>query len=160
MWRFLFNFQGRINRAKAWLFFTLLLLAEGVLAAVGRAMIWVGDTVDTIQALALTDDIVMVLVYVGGAAINVALISLAVRRVHDRAKSGWWVLGYASAALVCAIASNALVNDAYADGRAPSDPGMLLMMAALAVIVWFLFELLVLKGSDGPNRFGPDPLAN
>ncbi len=160
MWYFLFNFHGRINRAKAWLFFTLLAIAEGVLAAIGRVMIWIGDALDTSQALALTDDIVMVLVYVVGAAINVAAVSLAVRREHDRGKSGWWILGYGCAALVCAVASNTLANNAYANGEGPSDAGMVLMVAALAIIVWFLVELLVLAGANGSNRFGPDPLAN
>lgn len=159
MWRYLFSFQGRINRAKAWLFFTLLLIAEGVLAAIGRVAIWIGDALDTSQALALTDDIVMVLVYVVGAAINVALIAVAVRRMHDRGKSGWWVLGYSCASLVCAVASNTLANNAYANEQGPSDPGMLLMVGALAVFVWFFVELLVLPGTEGPNPFGPDPLA-
>lgn len=58
-------------------------------------------------------------------------ISAQVRRFHDRNMSGWWVLGFAVAGAIPIVG--------YA--------------ASLAA-----FVITVLKGTDGDNRFGPDPL--
>ena len=52
-------------------------------------------------------------------------VALAVKRVHDRDRSGWFML-------VCLIP---------------------------LVGLWFIVETLFLKGTDGTNRFGADPLA-
>ena len=51
---------------------------------------------------------------------------LAIKRFHDRGKSGWFVL-----------------------------------ISFIPVIgpIWLLVELGFLRGSEGENRFGPDPLA-
>jgi uncharacterized membrane protein YhaH (DUF805 family) len=49
---------------------------------------------------------------------------MAIRRLHDIDRTGWWVL----------LA--------------------LTLIGAILLIVWACF-----KGTDGPNRFGPDPLA-
>ncbi|MGE3873090.1 MAG: hypothetical protein AB7F74_09050 [Parvibaculaceae bacterium] len=37
--------------------------------------------------------------------------------------------------------------------------GRVLSIASLVVGIWALIELGILKGTDGPNRHGPDPLA-
>lgn len=58
-------------------------------------------------------------------------ISALVRRFHDRNMSGWWVLG-----LILL--------------------GMIPFVGFLASIASFV--ITVLKGTDGDNRFGPDPL--
>ncbi|MBB3590648.1 uncharacterized membrane protein YhaH (DUF805 family) [Rhizobium sp. BK529] len=59
------------------------------------------------------------------------MIALLVRRFHDRNISGWWVLGLF---VVCFIPLVGLI-------------------AAIAFLV-----ICVLRGTEGPNRFGPDPL--
>ena len=45
-------------------------------------------------------------------------------------------------------------------GVLPGDEGTLIALAVLATAVgiWFL-AMLILRGTPGPNRFGPDPLA-
>jgi uncharacterized membrane protein YhaH (DUF805 family) len=59
------------------------------------------------------------------------VIALQVRRFHDRDMSGWWYLG---AVIV---------------GNVPF----------VGILVWIaVFVISCLKGTDGPNRFGPDPL--
>jgi len=58
-------------------------------------------------------------------------ISLTVRRFHDRNISGWWYLALFIANLI----------------------PYLNVVAGLAILV-----TTVLKGTEGPNKFGPDPL--
>jgi uncharacterized membrane protein YhaH (DUF805 family) len=37
--------------------------------------------------------------------------------------------------------------------------GMILGLVSLVVGIWALIELGILKGTEGPNQHGPDPLA-
>lgn len=64
-------------------------------------------------------------------AMLVPAIGVGVRRFHDRNLAGWWYLG-------------ALL------GGAIPYVGVLISLAS--------FVVTVLKGTDGDNRFGPDPL--
>ena len=57
-------------------------------------------------------------------------IAVTVRRLHDRDMSGWWYLGLAVASAIPLVG----------------------FAASIA-----LFVLMVLPGTDGGNRFGPDP---
>lgn len=64
-------------------------------------------------------------------AMLLPVIALQVRRFHDRDMSGWWYLG-------AVIVSN---------------------VPFVGILVWIaVFVISCLKGTDGPNRFGPDPL--
>ena len=64
-------------------------------------------------------------------ALLLPVIALQVRRFHDRDMSGWWYLG---AVIV---------------GNVPF----------VGILVWIaVFVISCLKGTDGSNRFGPDPL--
>lgn len=91
----------------------------------------------------------------GGAVmllvIPLLLASLAtgVRRLHDRNKSGWWLLIYwlAPTAVSAWAETQSEGSDMYMAAVA-------LSLAGLAVTIWSLVELGFLKGSQGPNRFG------
>ena len=37
--------------------------------------------------------------------------------------------------------------------------GIAILLAAMAIGIWLTIELGFLKGTQGPNRFAPDPLA-
>jgi uncharacterized membrane protein YhaH (DUF805 family) len=58
-------------------------------------------------------------------------IAVAVRRLHDRNMSGWWYLGFIALSMIPFVG----------------------FIASIAMLVIFC-----LKGTDGDNRFGPDPL--
>ena len=64
-------------------------------------------------------------------AILIPSIAVAVRRLHDRNMSGWWYLGFIVLGAVPFVG----------------------IAASIAMLVIFC-----LKGTDGDNRFGPDPL--
>ena len=60
-----------------------------------------------------------------GLATLLPSIAVAVRRLHDLDRSGWWIL-----------------------------IGLIPLIGWIILIVWYCS-----RGTVGPNRFGPDPLA-
>ena len=70
-----------------------------------------------------------------GVLISLALIlpqiALQVRRFHDRNISGWWYLGLIVACIIPFV---------------------------MFISIIAIFVISVLPGTQGPNKFGPDPL--
>jgi uncharacterized membrane protein YhaH (DUF805 family) len=148
-WRWLlFGFSGRINRAEYW--FTMLVygIVGIVLSGIGYMA---GDTVP-FQALCFTVDL----------ALTVSWLAVAVKRLHDRDKSAWWVVGLYGFPVV-------LICIGLAAGFAGSD-GMgelagvwgflarLCIVAAVGIAFWFFVELACFRGTPGYNRYGPDSI--
>jgi len=78
------------------------------------------------------------------------LAATTVRRLHDRDKSGWWIVPLLMAPILLGKAADWL-GDSYA-----AD---VVVLVLIGFSLWGLVEMLGLKGTTGPNRFGPDPLA-
>jgi uncharacterized membrane protein YhaH (DUF805 family) len=78
------------------------------------------------------------------------LAATAVKRLHDRNKSGWWIVPFLIAPGLLGKAGGWL-GDSY-----PAD---FLMLVMIALGLWGFVEMLCLRGTRGPNRFGPDPQA-
>jgi len=104
----LFSFEGRINRAKYWGFNILIAVILGIVAMID---------------MAITGQISAIYIIVAVISIWPSL-AIAVKRCHDRDRSGWFVL----------VSLIPLVN------------------------LWYLVEVAFLRGTNGNNRFGPDPL--
>ena len=120
----LFGFQGRANRAKFWLVALGILVVEVILFAVilgGAAMS--GDPEQIAAAMGPVASIVILIFAVVATWISIAV---AVKRYHDRNKSGWWVL---------------------------------IVFVPVIGGLWYLIECGFLRGTSGPNNYGPDPLA-
>ena len=143
-----FSFRGRLNRQPYWLR-TLALVGIMILGIV-VAFIPLGVSFGELQggfpsfgrlgiALIVLGVLYLVLV--------VASLSLAVRRLHDRDKSGWWVLVFF-----------VLPSVLQGMGEQTGDAAYVLQLAAFAISIWALVELGFLRGTVGPNRYGPDPL--
>ncbi len=82
-----------------------------------------------------------------GLAVLLPNLAVTARRLHDRNMSGWWMLApYGAMAL-------AFLMGAINAGILAAASGI-----GAFVLVIVLFVMLILKGTDGPNRFGPDPL--
>lgn len=102
------TFSGRASRSEVWywfLFYFLVLLA--------------GYIIDAVIGLFLVS-------VIASLVLIVPFISVEVRRLHDRDRSGWWWLIH-----------------------------FVPLVGAVVMFVW----LLVLAGTPGDNRFGPNPLA-
>jgi uncharacterized membrane protein YhaH (DUF805 family) len=69
------------------------------------------------------------------AAFNIILLVVAIGRLHDADKSGWWLLGLVALPIVALLIG------------APS-------IALVALVGWI--ALLFWPGTIGPNRFGAD----
>ncbi len=77
--------------------------------------------------------------------------AVAVRRLHDRNKSGWWlVIMYAPVFLLTVLGAAVSASD--------PEAGSGLNALSLPFSIWAFVELGCLKGTFGPNRFGDDPL--
>jgi uncharacterized membrane protein YhaH (DUF805 family) len=139
---FLFGFQGRINRAKYWLF-VLISLIVGLLLS---ALTYVFQTI----GLGMIGIIIAVIVDI---AFFVAGIAVGIKRLHDRDKSGWWLLVFY---LVPGILFGVGAGLAMATGR--GGISMILSLAAFAFLIWAFVEFACLRGTVGQNRYGPDPL--
>lgn len=94
---------------------------------------------------------------VASAVVLIALmpiLTVSVRRLHDRNKPWWWMLIYW---LVPALFGPSI------DGQGALFPGLpeaangALMLLSSGISIWSFVDLGILKGTPGPNRFGPDP---
>ncbi len=120
----LFGFQGRANRAKFWLVALGILVVELILfAAIFGDVATSGDPEQIAAAIGPLARIVLFVFFVVATWITVAV---AVKRYHDRNKSGWWVL---------------------------------IVFVPVIGGLWYLIECGFLRGTTGPNNYGPDPLA-
>ena len=131
-----FSFSGRINRGKLWLA-TLLYLAGHL---VFGALIFASDFALPVTAAAV---LYLFVVLVSGIAIGI-------KRLHDRDKSGWWLLVFYVVPGLLSGGGNGLGMDTFA--------GIALSVASLALSIWAFIELGCLRGTVGPNQYGDDPL--
>ena len=147
--KFLFSVEGRFNRAKYWQFILYYVLFS--LAAVA--------VIFAIGALAGDVAMVIALLIFGvilGVPMLVATVVVAIKRMHDRNKSGWWLLLFF---LVPGILGEVAEPISPATGEF-SLPGTIGVLAALVLWIWGFVELAVLRGTRGNNDYGPDPLAD
>ena len=156
----LFSFKGRINRKPWWLAslgagFTASLLSA-ILEALARSS---GETIVNpvthqfeptgIFGLAIS------LIALANAWIAFAL---SVKRLHDRDRTGWWLLWQ----LLIILLAVFLTVVAFA---VPKEQGAVwyalagaAVLVAFIISVWLFVQIGFLRGTQGPNRFGPDPL--
>lgn len=144
--------RGRLGRLAFWLRVILALAVfSAVLAVTGVTL------TELARALPFWREVVFSLSFVVAALAAlgalVVLVLAGIRRLHDRNRSGWWLL------LFWAVPNwlNGVVGNTYAGA-----PDTLLEMAyagvAAILSVWGIVELGVLSGTKGPNRFGASPV--
>jgi uncharacterized membrane protein YhaH (DUF805 family) len=123
------TFSGRASRSEYWYFFLFYVL---VAIALGILFSLMGG-INAIEAQDFSG-LVFVPIALGGLfglGMFLPMISVAVRRFHDRNLSGWWYLASILA-------------------------GMIPLVGFVASIAAFV--ITVLKGTPGQNKFGRDPL--
>lgn len=133
-----FNWQDRAPRSEFWWFFLIAFLLNIALSL-----------------LALVPVLGSIVASLGGLALTWLNIVVAIRRLHDVNKSGWFLLLPGVPYIVCIISVVLAVVIA--------DSYLFLVMCYAGVVLAicftiYLFILMVSKGTTGPNRFGPDPL--
>ena len=84
------DFGGRARRTEFWMFVLFNVLASAVLGLVDR-LIGTASVVDAGGTLVVTPGLLQGLY---GLAVLIPAIAVAVRRLHDTDRSGWWALLY------------------------------------------------------------------
>jgi uncharacterized membrane protein YhaH (DUF805 family) len=149
------EFSGRSRRMEYWMWVLFIILLEVafwvLLMMVGGAAMMSGDPRSALAAgggmmiIAALFSLVWLALLIPGIAV-------AVRRLHDTNRTGWWLLaplaGYCIAFLGAAMAA--------------SGSSMGGLLATLGMIIAFglgltLLVFMFLEGTKGPNRYGPDP---
>lgn len=123
--------KGRISRSQFWLGML------GVAAVFGTAL---GLTFLTAIAYAAIPLILIAFV---------ATYILAIKRLHDRNKTGWWTLVFLWAPGVLDRITDKLTED--------SAMWWVLVLIGAVLSLWGLIELGFLRGTEGDNDYGPDP---
>ena len=128
-----FGFSGRINRAKFWIASLVLMIAF---------------VIPFMLAMATMSTVMWILAVVVFVAASISGLAVGAKRLHDRDRSAWWlVLFYLGPGFLQAM------------GEAMGEIGVIFLVIGFGISIWALVELGFLRGTQGPNRFGPDPLA-
>lgn len=127
-----FSFRGRVGRQEYW----LTVIATWVLTfAAGTLLPAIGDI-----GLVLAIPLYVLVVW--------ATLAMLVRRLHDRGRSGWWlVLMMGPVAVLGALAELVSI--------AEPEAGQGLRLFTLPFYLWVLIDLGCLAGKPDVNRFGP-----
>ncbi|MFO1110827.1 MAG: DUF805 domain-containing protein [Bradyrhizobium sp.] len=173
---YLFGFEGRINRAKYWLAgvvilslmmaFVMLVYSALMINFVAHAMgtphgkgeVSFGFNLDDIfsvidpaawRALSFAK-LPMVLVKATGMVLFLWIfLATAIKRLHDRDRSGWWMVPF------FAVPS---LYDHYSDLLPGSYFALVAGAIMLVLMIWGIVELYFLRGTKWTNRFGANPL--
>ena len=137
------DFQGRSRRKEYWMFFLLNIIIATVL--IGPFYVSLIGGMASSGAGGLSEEEAMLAAFESTSGLSMAGLGLyalyalaslipgiavVVRRLHDRDMSGWWYLGIIV--------------------------GSLIPFIGVIISIGFIV-LMALPGTDGPNRFGPDP---
>jgi uncharacterized membrane protein YhaH (DUF805 family) len=170
---YLFRFDGRINRALLWQALLIVALLAAFLGMIDQAIhVANGQTsfkfhfdldfdfglddlfrvVDprTYRLLASADRATLVLKVLGTSLFLWIYLATAIKRLHDRDRSGWWIVPFF-------FVPNLLFH--FGSLKPDSNWFAPLDWAIQALWLWGLVEMFIVPGGAGDNRFGPDPLA-
>jgi uncharacterized membrane protein YhaH (DUF805 family) len=140
----LFSFTGRIGRASYWL---VMVLMSAVLVAITLAFEFFTASSSGLSTTLVVS--VSAAVVIAALAILVPALAVSAKRLHDRDKSALWILFFWLGPGLIQIL-----------GRRLLDENTQFVTAAIAwvIFLWMLVELGILRGTIGPNQYGPDPL--
>jgi uncharacterized membrane protein YhaH (DUF805 family) len=146
----LFSFRGRINRGKYWLAALIYMVVWIVFIA--AIFMWIGkldiENLFSVAGGALLLWLIGLILFITGMWSGLAV---GVKRLHDRDKTGWWILLFWLGPSILGSWPTA----------APElGGGFMLALAAGTLAIWAFVELGCLRGTPGPNQYGPDPLGN
>jgi uncharacterized membrane protein YhaH (DUF805 family) len=140
----LFSFKGRINRAR-YLVVQLPLLTFWLI-------LWLKFPLHfSSQWEALHWVVAITMIWINAAT--------TVKRLHDRNRSGWWAVAIFVVNRLSYVYYGLFFGLYFGVDISVAKELLLVMLAvALSLLqTWVIIELFFLMGTDGPNRFGPDP---
>ncbi|MBL4725665.1 MAG: DUF805 domain-containing protein [Rhizobiaceae bacterium] len=146
------SFDGRIGRKQFWLGILMIVIASFVLIVV------LGFTIGLFLPTAMVSLIGTVIIFYPSLA-------LSMKRLHDRNKGAkpWAYIFFGPGILMhlMQITGIGFTTSVFAGEEIvlPSN-GLVTIFSIVgaAIGLWALVEFGILKGTDGDNQFGPDPL--
>ncbi len=136
------SLDGRIGRANFW-------IGAVVISVVGALIWWIIRALldETIGARILLFVLMLALLYPAYA--------VSAKRFQDRDKPAMYALILSAVALLYALL---FVFGLVGSRESWAALDGVFLVVFLAIGVWYLIELGILKGTAGPNQYGPDPL--
>jgi len=132
--------DSRINRAKWWVGMIVLAVVNFILSWMLLAMLGTSAGI----ALLVLQLVLFFPAYAVGA-----------KRFQDRGRPGTMALILPAVSLLSQLAATFGLSG---DPLAPSALSYVFLIAVLAIAIWYLIDLGILKGTTGPNQYGSDPL--
>lgn len=158
------QFSGRSPRREYWMFFLFNIIVQIVLTTLDNVL-GLGGHHNSYSSAGASGYVAGggasggVLSGLWSLAILIPSIAVAVRRLHDIDRSGWWLV--APLLLIPVAMVTALMRLGANPDAAMAGFGIFFLIAGLlagimgiVLLVWFCMH-----GTRGPNRFGPDPYA-
>ena len=169
---YLFRFDGRINRALLWQALLIVALAAGLLEIAAQFIGILAGTRSTLKlgielnfdfglddlfklvdprtSHSLATDLATSILKASGMALFFWIyLATAIKRLHDRDSSGWWIVPFFFVPGLYSQFSDLLPNSTWM---------LPFSLTVLALWLWGLVEMFCRPGTSGHNRFGPDPL--
>jgi uncharacterized membrane protein YhaH (DUF805 family) len=154
------EFSGRSRRKEYWMWVLLQILIYisfwVLILLVGGSALMAGGA-DPTAAMAAGGAAMIIFALYGlvWLAFLIPGIAVAVRRLHDTNRTGWWILA-PLAGYVVMFAGTAMA------ASSPDNPGLggILAMVGGLIALGLAITLLVfmlLEGTKGPNKYGADP---
>jgi uncharacterized membrane protein YhaH (DUF805 family) len=145
-----FLFHGRIGRRQYWistLLYLLIWMFGGAILVVFASLNY-NPPDDTISSRTIVGFVLLgITAIVFAFVIMVGLTSAGIRRLHDRGKSGYWLLLYY-------LLPSMMLKNAGLD-----TVGLVFSLATLGILIGAIIDLGVLRGETGSKVFGTDPLS-
>lgn len=164
------SFDGRINRAKWWLGFVILLIFSVVvyfilgmfmggtmMSGLDPSTMGPGAMASLYRSFAIIQAIMLLIIAYPATA-------LMKKRINDRDRPGWLIYVFWAPTVISLVLSLMGLGYTMTDVGGvsmptPSGLTWIVNLAGLAIGIWALVELGILKGTEGANQHGPDPLA-
>ena len=132
------NFKGRAARSEFWWFFLFYVLASYA-----------------VNAIPVNSSIKLTISLIFGFASTIPYFAVACRRMHDSNRSGiWFLLTLLPFSSVIYLYSRTY----YSNGVFSTTTSLIIAMIVGYAGLITLGVLLAKKGTEGPNKYGPDPL--
>ena len=141
--RLAFSFRGRSGRANYWVVTLVASTVLGIGIALGVAPILFGAPPGASIALIVIPPLALCVTSL------LATVATALRRLHDRDMSAWWLLMFYLAPSLLSVSSRTF---------APGPAQLAFRVGSFGITAWSIIELGCLRGTPGPNPYGPDPL--
>lgn len=144
-----FGFEGRISRRQWWPAMLSLMLASLVLSFLANPMAWFSETIAR-RGPNLAETLFSIALLIPETAVTV-------KRFNDRDWPQWLPFSYAAIFLLFTLFDH---HRLIVLGKSTSLSQLAFLASVAAITLIIVIDNGFLRGTVGPNRHGPDPVAD